>query len=118
MNPDETSGEKRQLARHKVRASLELQDGSIGESVNVSARGIYFVCAAAPAIGESLRFMLVLGRSEGAVTRVPCVGSVVRVDELAAGYGVAARIESYGDSEADASPRQSRPLSRTYSISS
>lgn len=97
------TGERRSEPRTVIDIPVEI-DGQVGFTRDVSANGIYFIAEEPPRVGPLFSFTLVFDRGGLRVTRVPCLGRLVRVDldELGRAIGVAARIESFGAEVGDA----------------
>ena|SRR5687767_2564783 len=91
------TGDRRSEPRTVIDIPVEL-DGHVGFTRDVSANGIYFIAEEPPRVGPLFRFTLVFDRGGPRVTRVHCLGRMIRIDldELGRAIGIAARIESFG----------------------
>ena len=89
--------DRRSEPRTVIDIPVEL-DGQVGFTRDVSANGIYFIAEQPPRVGPLFSFTLVFDRGGPMVTRVPCLGRIIRIDldELGRANGIAARIESFG----------------------
>jgi len=88
-------GSVRQFQRYSLTVPVEFR-GVRGVTRNVSLGGIYFESTAAEvAAGTAIRFSLVFQQEDAPPLRLDCDGTVVRVEELSGGQGIAATIDCF-----------------------
>ncbi len=86
---------QRQHRRYSLSVPVEFL-GTRGITRNISVGGIYFESVdGAVAAGSAIRFWLVFHEDNKDLLRLECDGTVVRVDELSGGRGVAATINCF-----------------------
>ena len=86
---------ERQYRRYSLSVPVEFQ-GVRGITRNISVGGIYFESVeGVVAAGSAIRFWLVFQEDDNTPLRLECDGTVVRVDELSGGRGVAATIDCF-----------------------
>jgi hypothetical protein len=96
------TNDRRSEPRTVIDIPVEL-DGQVGFTRDVSANGIYFIAEQPPRGGPLFSFTLLFDRGGPMVTRVPCLGRIIRIDldELGRAIGIAATIESFGAETGD-----------------
>ena len=85
----------RRQQRYSLSVPVEF-GGSRGITRNVSLGGNYFetaACEVAP--GTAIHFALMFAHENQVPMRLDCEGTVVRVEELSGGRGIAATIDCY-----------------------
>ena len=86
---------ERQYRRYSLSVPVEFQ-GVRGITRNISVGGIYFESVdGAITAGSAIRFFLVFQEDDKSPLRLECDGTVVRVDQLSGGRGVAATIDCF-----------------------
>ena len=83
--------ERRRAARYRFVAHVRLEDGSMGQTVDMSTCGLFFETDRSYAVGETIRFSVILDEST-----VQCQGRVVRVDQREGRFGIAVELELCG----------------------
>jgi len=90
--------EQRRAQRFDMKLPFELirsGSGSVsGETMNVSSGGVLFLADAKLRIGEPIEYLITLPATSGrgGISRLRCVGKIVRFAEQA---GIAATLERY-----------------------
>lgn len=86
---------QRQYRRYSLSVPVEFE-GTRGISRDISVGGIYFESVGGSvAPGSTIRFWLVFHEDNKNLLRLECDGTVVRVEELSGGRGVAATIDCF-----------------------
>jgi len=67
-----------------------LKDGSTGQTQNMSTGGVFFGTDQSCALGETIRFTVLLNES-----MLQCQGTVVRVEPLEGRFGIAVELDRY-----------------------
>jgi hypothetical protein len=81
----------RQHERVNASVPVHLEDGSGGQTVNLSPTGVFFVTDQPMAEGGSIRFTIEFENEWGSLL-LECHGEIVRIEQAAGRIGVAARI--------------------------
>ena len=92
----EVKAERRRSTRYPANLVVEMEEDRKGVTRNVSASGVFIEMRERPAVGEPVRFTLVLEHSTPQPIRLACVGDVLRVEPYGDGFGVALAITSHG----------------------
>jgi hypothetical protein len=69
---------------------VHLGNGSTGQTLDMSTCGVFFETEQSYALGESIRFSVILNEST-----VQCQGTVVRVESREGAFGIAVELELY-----------------------
>ena len=79
-----------QAARYRFNSIITFEDGSTGQTRDMSTSGIFFEAEQVRRIGDVIRFSVTLNGSQ-----VNCHGQIVRVELIGNHYGVAVFLSSY-----------------------
>jgi Tfp pilus assembly protein PilZ len=82
--------ERRRAPRYRFVVPVQLKDGSIGHSLNMSTSGVFFKTDQSYTLGEMIHFSVVLQESI-----IQCQGTVVRVESMEGLFGIAVELEFY-----------------------
>jgi hypothetical protein len=82
--------DRRQAARYRFDSVITFEDGSTGQTRDMSTSGIFFETNQIRSVGDFIRFSVTLNGST-----VNCGGQIVRVELINNHYGVAVALSSY-----------------------
>jgi len=103
------SRQPRESERVDARVCVKLEDGSAGETRNLSPSGIYLVTDAQMRVGSGVRFSVEF-QEVGGSFHLDCVGEIVRMESVEGKTGVGVRItQSRLERRAPGLPVESKP---------
>ena len=82
--------ERRRAPRYQFIAPLQLEDGAVGKSLDMSTGGIFLETYRSYPLGAMIRFSVVIHESV-----VQCRGSVVRAEPQEGRFGIAVELDRY-----------------------
>ena len=91
---ENTSPERRKAPRFQGKLDMELEKGT-GVTRDFNTSGVYFETEASFAVGERIKFSLLLEHLESKPIYLRCEGRVVRVEPYEGRNGIAAADLSY-----------------------
>ena len=86
----QVGGERRRTPRYRIVEPVQLKDGSVGKTLNMSTCGVFLVTDQSYALGEMILFSVVIKDSI-----VQCRGAVVRVEPQEGQLGIAVELDRY-----------------------
>jgi PilZ domain len=82
--------ERRRATRYRLVAPVHFKDGSMGQVLDMSKRGVLFETEKSFAVGETIRFCVMVNDST-----VRCAGRVLRVELLKHAFRIAVVLQGY-----------------------
>jgi len=86
----QVGGERRRAPRYRIVAPVQLKDGSVGKTLNMSTCGVFLQTDQSYALGEMIGFSVLIKESI-----VHCRGAVVRVEPQDGPRGIAVELDRY-----------------------
>ena len=82
--------ERRRAPRYRIVEPVQLEDGSVGNTRDMSTCGVFLVTDRPHALGAMIRFSVVIHES-----MVQCRGAVVRAEPQEGQFGIAVELDRY-----------------------